>query len=278
MQLLGTKPGLFGGPLKTKCSPFTLIELLVVISLIALLIAILLPALRTARDAGRATACPSNARQYALANFNDSIDQKDQLPPLRSTMQGTLLLPHAPFFAQFIPYLYMTTQTTGLTCPVDDFVYDSPPTVYGTFNRGPLYNLSDRENTIQYSWALNLRRPIAINPMVDTVAVNALIYNPSHLSQIREPSSMTLMLETNGGEGIEGRTPSYWFRFVHSGNRAMTVNFADGHAGLLPVESVYPPGTYLTDPPTANNLMSSWPSEFKALWLGDSNADGSVRS
>ena len=59
---------------------FTLVELLVVIAIIGVLVALLLPALQTAREASRRMNCASNIRSIALAAHNFESTNK-QLPP-----------------------------------------------------------------------------------------------------------------------------------------------------------------------------------------------------
>jgi len=59
---------------------FTLIELLVVISIIALLIAILLPALGAARKSARLIACASNLRQLGIATHAYAADNNEVIP------------------------------------------------------------------------------------------------------------------------------------------------------------------------------------------------------
>ena len=59
---------------------FTLIELLVVIAIIAILSAMLLPALRTARAAAKDVVCTSNIKQTALLFINYTADNRGSYP------------------------------------------------------------------------------------------------------------------------------------------------------------------------------------------------------
>ena len=59
---------------------FTLVELLVVIAIVAILAALLLPALASARDRGRKAACLSNLRQIGIGLLSYATDNDGKIP------------------------------------------------------------------------------------------------------------------------------------------------------------------------------------------------------
>lgn len=101
---------------------FTLIELLVVISIIALLIALLLPALAQAKEASRTVQCLSNERQIGTA-FSGYAADHGTLPYIRylpgsgyGTNQQARLAPYLSGSSEaVVPNSTITTDSTGGT-------------------------------------------------------------------------------------------------------------------------------------------------------------------
>lgn len=107
---------------------FTLVELLVVITIIGMLVSLLLPAIQSAREAGRKNTCANNMRQSALAmaNFEQNKRGFPGYANVMGTGVGTGL--RVSWVVPILPYLerndiyqnYQNWTSKGNTFPTGD--------------------------------------------------------------------------------------------------------------------------------------------------------------
>ena len=93
------------GARSRRSASFTLVELLVVIAIIGILVAMLLPAVQSAREAARRILCTNNVKQIALALYNYH-DSHNQFPPGVVWENGASYGPMcATWIGQILPYI-----------------------------------------------------------------------------------------------------------------------------------------------------------------------------
>jgi prepilin-type N-terminal cleavage/methylation domain-containing protein len=108
---------------------FTLIELLVVIAIIAILAAMLLPALAKAKEAGKRISCLGNLRQISLSSQMYVDDFHGYYPPRSNTNRWPAQM--SDYYGQSVKLLVCPSETTNAPLTSSDAtVADSAPRSY----------------------------------------------------------------------------------------------------------------------------------------------------
>ncbi len=137
-------------------SGFTLIELLVVISIIAVLMALLLPGIQNAREAARRIQCESQMRNVSTALHSFASAQNGRLPYLltnggnpnsvRSLDPAGAAYVGVPWSVQLLPYLEMQQLYDRITAP-NPPAFPSPDSVQALRNTAiQVYTCPDDSN------------------------------------------------------------------------------------------------------------------------------------
>jgi prepilin-type N-terminal cleavage/methylation domain-containing protein/prepilin-type processing-associated H-X9-DG protein len=192
---------------------FTLIELLVVIAIIAILAALLLPALSRSKDKANATYCLNNLRQWGIATHLYASEYYDLLPeegfgsPTTANQLSQGWYFHLPVMIGLSPYSEMPWRTNASIDPGRS-IWICPANA----RRSSGFNL--------FHYCLNEEH--------DGTGIADRTRNK--LAGFRNPTSVVWLFDSKNIPGVG--SPNFVHTNLHSGGAQFV--FLDGHARRFP--------------------------------------------
>lgn len=214
---------------------FTLVELIVVISVFGILVALLVPALSSARDKARRTTCLNNLRQINLGVRMYCDDSRDKAPA-----SGTwdALRAYKELMKNYVGLKGASSVRDRLfACPADCFYYDytlgsHPGSLSGYVpERVCAQSFSDYSSYFCNAGNLNVFRTHGTNFVAPGIAGQAL-------SSVKHPARTVLIAEVPAFVSFSWHQPKRPISSPKSAryNNAMNmVSFVDGHANYIKI-------------------------------------------
>ncbi len=262
---------------KKRNSAFTLIELLVVIAIIALLLSILMPALKKVKDQARGVVCKSNLHQWHLSFKTYLSENNDRFAPFSQLNWQDWIDKLYPYFQAEKVFICPSAAKTGKQPGAYDlggrgymgttnsswhsiFVSETALADADGFARidgsyGYNYSVADNKVSIpgyplEELWAsdLNVASGETVPLFSDSIWPGIGLNNtaqPRPLKDIFPPGSPRMTLPRHGGKYTQ-------------------VSFLDGHAEMISMKGVWTLKWYKNyDRTTGNNI--TWPDWIEEI-------------